>query len=118
MDQSPVQRGASIPASCRMQLPVDHLDARSHAAMPNPESRALKLRWLHFDEGTNRAVEQKLDSGARKRRFAAAICASEWQASRDGMQNDAGGVQFCGSSRVQLGGIPLPPPTKLAEILQ
>jgi len=70
MDQSPVQRGASIPASCRMQPPVDHLSPRSHAARPNPESRALKLRWLHFDDAADGAVEQKLDRETRKRRFA------------------------------------------------
>jgi hypothetical protein len=102
MDQPPVQHGASIAASCRMQPPVDHLGTRSHAATPNPESRALKLRWLHFDGGTNQAIEQKLDSGTPKSRFAGSDCASERQAWRNGAENSAGGVQFYGSSRVQL----------------
>jgi hypothetical protein len=73
-----------------MQPLVDHLGAGSHAATPNPESRTLKLRWLHFDEGMNRAIDQKLDSRAPKSRFAGTICASEWQAWQDGSENDAG----------------------------
>jgi hypothetical protein len=73
MDQSPVQRGASIPASCRMQPPVDHLMQGSHVAHPNSESRALKMRWLHFAGRTDRAIEQNLDKESRNGRFRGSV---------------------------------------------
>jgi len=43
-----------------MQPPVDHLWQGSHATSQSPESRASKLRWLHFTDAGKRTIEQKL----------------------------------------------------------